>query len=101
MRTNISDMSTSRWLGATRPDPDLCVGTNGEAATSAAQPAEHDGGDREQREGRQDAADEGEAEANRHRARSRLGASPQIGADFGRDTSERGRGGRSESRTGS
>ena len=62
-------------------------------------PAEHDGSDGEQREGRQDAGHEGEAETHGDRAGARLGAPADIGADFGREPRERGRGRRTETGT--
>src|SRR5580704_5183087 len=84
-----------RWPGSSRPyntsqmrkrvsDTNVSShSVNGFAADSAAHPAEHDGNDSEQREGRQDAGHEGEAQTNRHRPGARFGASADIGTNFG------------------
>ena len=61
-------------------------------ASSGVEPAENDGDYGEQREGRQDAGDEGEDESNRDRPGPRLGTAPGVGSDFGCQPGERGRG---------
>src|SRR5258708_2322766 len=68
----------------------------GRRARSAGDPGDDSRDDREERECRKDAADEREAEPDRHRPRPGLGSAAEIGPEFGGEARERGRGGRSE-----